>query len=110
MNDVRLRYYDLLAAQQLVWLRDLQEASDVDYVPPPSSRDEDSEADESAAHPTQQLLSEAETIADQDREQARGHELLAHLLEFHLREAKPVFWRMCDRHESSTDDLYHDVD
>ncbi|MCA9052619.1 MAG: TM0106 family RecB-like putative nuclease [Planctomycetaceae bacterium] len=96
------------------WLRDLQKASDVDYVPPPSSREEDSESNESTAHPThqlvQQLLSEAEAIAGRDREQARVHELLAHLLEFHWREAKPVFWRKYDRHESSTDDLYHDVD
>ncbi len=35
-------------------------------------------------------------------------ELLAHLLEFHWREAKPVFWAKYDRHEMTEQELFED--
>jgi hypothetical protein len=45
-----------------------------------------------------------------DPERRRVQELLAWLLEFHWREAKPVFGRMFDRHEMTEQELVEDLD
>jgi uncharacterized protein len=41
-------------------------------------------------------------------EEARIAVLLAHLIEFHRREAKPRYWKMFERHAMSEEELYDD--
>ena len=36
-------------------------------------------------------------------------EMLGHLIEFHRRENKPVWWRMFDRHTLTADELKEDI-
>ena len=45
-----------------------------------------------------------------DAERWRLHELLAHLVCFHLREAKPIHWAMFDRLQKNVDQLEDDED
>src|SRR5678810_197487 len=47
---------------------------------------------------------------ESDDETRRVQELLAWLLEFHRREAKPVWWRMFDRHGMTDQELVDDAD
>ena len=51
--------------------------------------------------------SEADRAAESERWRVR--ELLAHLLEFHRREEKPVWWAMFDRHDMTPEELYEDI-
>ncbi|MFN8553523.1 MAG: TM0106 family RecB-like putative nuclease [Candidatus Obscuribacterales bacterium] len=57
---------------------------------------------------TQELLSESVHI--EDSEEKRVQLLLAHLLEFHKREDRPMWWRRFDRQKRSVDELYDDLD
>lgn len=58
----------------------------------------------------QQLESDFESVKAGDADRARVQQLLGWLLEFHWREAKPVFWRKYDRAEMSHDELVDDLD
>jgi predicted RecB family nuclease len=61
-----------------------------------------------AAALAEELLADAEHISDPQIKQVQ--ELLAHLLEFHKREDKPMWWRRYDRQKKSTEELYEDLD
>ena len=97
------------------WLREQQSRENLTYQLPKAL--DDSEADPSSTKPPNPatLLAhalvaavEAGTVADSNRTNTQL--LLAWLLEFHWREAKPGFWRMFDRHEKSHEELVHDLD
>ena len=97
------------------WLRTLQAQAGV--VPWTEDRKAGQEAEEevsttpsSKAILAGELLAEIPEDRDTDSERWRVHELLAWLLEFHRREAKPIWWRMFDRHEMTEDELIDDPD
>jgi uncharacterized protein len=98
------------------WLRKQQKKSGIAYLP--DERETSVPQATGAAAPkvnrskelAERLLAELEQGAVTDPERRRVQELLAWLLEFHWREAKPVFWRMFDRHEMTEDQLVDDFD
>lgn len=55
-----------------------------------------------------ELLSAAESITDS--EEKRVQELLAGVLEFYKREDKPMWWRLFDRQEMTSQELFDDLD
>jgi len=59
---------------------------------------------------SEQLLDQLTNDRTAKPEKCRVQELLAWLLEFHWREAKPVFWRMFDRHDATEEELINDLD
>ena len=95
------------------WLIGIQEQHRIAYVPRPQKKD-DSPADETPVRPattlSRRLLTEVAYSKIADPERRRIQELLAWLLEFHWREAKPVWWRMFDRHEMTEQELFDDLD
>jgi uncharacterized protein len=98
------------------WLRELQVSSSIAFISEkePSEQESESNHEDSQAKPAKQLGDRllAEVAAGQvnDAERRRVQELLAWLLEFHWREAKPVWWRMFDRHEMTDPELIDDMD
>jgi len=54
------------------------------------------------------MLSDIPVDPELKNEEMRVRELLAYLLEFHWREAKPVFWAKYARHEMSEQELFDD--
>lgn len=56
-----------------------------------------------------QLLAKVASGVIQDLEKVRVCTLLAHLLEFHRREAKPVFWAMFDRVQMTDRERFDDA-
>lgn len=97
------------------WLRAVQAEHGIAYLTEQEADEDDHHSGASgAANPAKALAERllqqvaAGTIAD--AEQRRIQELLAWLLEFHWREAKPVFWRMFDRHEMTEEQLCEDLD
>ena len=98
------------------WLRELQASSAITFISekePPAQKTE-SDQEDTQDKPAKQLGDRllAEVAAGQvvDSERRRVQELLAWLLEFHWREAKPVWWRMFDRHEMTEPELIDDID
>jgi len=103
---------DCESTQQLtVWLRKQQEANNIaflgttDIVEP----DKTQEITERTLL-RDRLLHRAEQERDTNPAQARLTENLAWFLEFHRREAKPVFWRLFERLGSTDVDLLDDLD
>jgi len=111
------------------WLRGLQAGADREADGDSSCADSDrgtgSESagdqrsdDDSAEAPREnpakalaaQLLEEVESGQIKDPECCRIQQLLGWLLEFHWREAKPVFWRMFDRSAMTEEQLIEDLD
>ena len=94
------------------WLRTVQQESGVEFIPPQSPKEQ--KAGDGADHPSkllaEALLQEVHDGRIADPERKRVQELLAHLLEFHWREAKPVFWAMFARHEMTEQELIDDFD
>lgn len=82
-------------AQCCQWLWQQQVESDVAYLPPPPS---DSGTDEKPKHASsvlaEQLLAALNPDPDVWTPEEKLAGLRAHLLQFHWRESKPVFWRM----------------
>ena len=113
-----IRDYNEVDCRSLVglanWLRSLQQESGVVYVPPEPPKQREENALTGSDHPSAILCREMlDSIAAggiPDPERKRVAEVLAWLLEFHWREAKPVFWRMFDRHEMTEHELYDDFD
>ncbi len=90
----------------------MQSDNGIKWVPP-QARDEDKEESDNKRRRRQSAELAAEllaTLPENDSEKRRLQELLAHLLEFHWREARPVFWAMYDRHEMSEQELIDDID
>ena len=115
-----IRDYNEVDCRSLVgladWLRSLQQEASVVYIPPepPKQREDDTGTGTGSEHPSailcREILNSITAGGIPDPERQRVAEALAWLLEFHWREAKPVFWRMFDRHEMTEQELYDDID
>ena len=77
---------------------------------PEVEEDEGAAAESAATVLSRRLLEQIQAGQVKDPERRRVQELLAWLLEFHWREAKPMFWRMFDRHEMTEQELVEDLD
>ena len=113
-----IRDYNRVDCESLVglrdWLLELQEEHGIAYLPeagPGADKGATAVATETAATVlSRTLLKQIEAGSAGDPEHSRVQELLAWLLEFHWRDAKPVFWRMFDRHEMTEQELVEDLD
>jgi predicted RecB family nuclease len=94
-------------AQLAAWLRKEQSLANISWVAPilTESKSDAAEARDEVAQFAQDLL----TNLPSEPEQARLQTLLAHLLEFHWREARPVFWAKFDRHQMTEQQLIEDA-
>jgi uncharacterized protein len=108
---------DCVSTLQLAdWLRERQTEAGIAFVPARgAAAEEPKELSEDVLRRkafTRQLLDEipaSEDARSADPERWKVQELLAHLLEFHRREAKPVWWAMFDRHDMTTEELSEDI-
>lgn len=101
------------------WLRERQKESGIAWIPKPQGAPDEEEGDGVGAgvvYPervlAETLLAAIPTdLAERTREaeRFRVEELLAQLLEFHRREAKPVWWAMFDRHAMTETELVEDL-
>jgi uncharacterized protein len=93
------------------WLRGLQLKCAIEYIPPKPPPEKNVDED---AHPStllaEKLLQQVNSRRISDPVRSEVLRLLAYLLEYHWREAKPVFWRMFARHEMTEQDLIDDFD
>ncbi|MBB3167504.1 TM0106 family RecB-like putative nuclease [Simiduia aestuariiviva] len=103
---------DCDSTQELVdWLRAQQQQHGIDYVGRSDVVEpEVSEAQSATLTLRDRLLEKAEQLRDQDAAAGALHATLAGLLEFHRRDAKPVFWRLFDRLGLSELELVDDLD
>ncbi len=88
------------------WLRDVQAQQRIGWIPPVIT-----ELSSEAAVARDQTSALAQDLLAQlphDQEQARLQTILAQLLEFHWREARPVFWAKYDRREMTEQQLIDD--
>ena len=96
------------------WLRRHQTKSSISYIPGKSGQEPDQEGDDQEPKPSavlaERLMQEVIDGGIADESQSRVQELLAGLLEFHWREAKPVFWRKFDRNTMTEQELWDDLD
>jgi uncharacterized protein len=105
--------YNKLDCESLVglnrWLRARQTEGGVVFA---SDTEEEGGVEPSKQSPVEevrkQLIEKAGCTTDAE-EEARLR-LVSHLLEFHWREAKPIFWRMFARAEMEQHELYDDLD
>lgn len=110
LNDIReYNIDDCNSTQELVvWLREQQQKQKIAYIG--KLEVEEPEVPEEVTNRTQlrdTLLNKA-TIENET--QAQIIENLAWTLEFHRREAKPVFWRLFDRIGLDSQELFDDID
>ncbi|WP_291076130.1 TM0106 family RecB-like putative nuclease [Hyphomonas sp.] len=101
---------DCDSTQELTdWLRELQAKKDIAYI---GGGEEDVIEPPQGVEDVARLRDELLTRAEQwpDKSEADVIELLAWSLEFHRREAKPVWWRYFDRQGWSEAELYEDMD
>ncbi len=99
---------DCRSTEQLaLWLWDRQAENKIDYTGKISETPREVEQSPASAL-AEDLLLEAEQISDS--ETRRVQELLAHFLEFHKREDRPMWWRRYDRQKKSTEELFEDLD
>ncbi|NOT53604.1 MAG: TM0106 family RecB-like putative nuclease [Deltaproteobacteria bacterium] len=108
-------------SQFVTWLRTQQEQAGIVWVPRPASQEkgENSEEAEVEQSPRQALaealLSPVPTSHEMAASDGEHHEhwrvqqLLGHVVEFHRREDKPVWWAMFDRQSMSEDELIDDL-
>lgn len=112
LNQIReYNKEDCDSTQQLAqWIRGVQSELGISWQPPPDKkRPEDSAAEirNNAAKLAQDLLFGIPVEGTLTEDEA-VRRTLAHLLEFHWREAKPVFWAKYDRHHMSDRELFED--
>ncbi len=92
------------------WLRRVQQDNRVQWAPPtppPSEQSEKAKNRSDVSRLAQEMLDNPpKNIAPEMRP---IHELLAHLLEFHWREERPVYWAMFDRAEMTDEELFDDI-
>lgn len=111
---------DCVSTLQLAdWLRVRQEESGIRWCPPRIGKEDGSEADKvppEAVVAKKALMSRLlegipvdSSARAVDAERWRVQELLAHLLEFHRREEKPVWWAMFERHAMTNEELQEDI-
>ena len=106
---------DCRSLQQFgIWLRSVQLKAGIQYLPSVSAKETKDTEGTAQERPSSVLCRQiCDDVAGghiQDSERKRVAELLAWLLEFHWREAKPVWWRMFDRHEMTEQELYDDFE
>jgi predicted RecB family nuclease len=100
------------------WLRARQQEVGIGWVPPRARAEEPAPNDGRAKEPSpQQQL--AATLLEQippsaagtqeDTERWRVQALLAHVIEFHRREDKPMWWAMFDRQTMTEEELVEDL-
>jgi len=114
LNDIReYNIDDCNSTQELVdWLRLRQQENGIAYlgkteVIEPEIKDEINER----IQLRDRLLQKVAMLKDEGLiDSARVASVLAWSLEFHRREAKPVFWRQFDRMSSSEHELFDDMD
>lgn len=113
LRDIRdYNVDDCNSTQELVdWLRQQQASHNIAYlgktdVVEPEEKEEVTQVTELR----ERLLQRAEQEAEKDPRQSALSENLAWMLEFHRREAKPVFWRLFDRLGLSHVELVDDLD
>ena len=92
----------------LEWLRSIQRDAGIAYTGPcvPPTSTELSPRAQTALT----MLEEISHVPEMDEERWRVHQLLAHLLEFHRREDKPIWWALFDRSASTDAELEEDPD
>ncbi|MDX2261325.1 MAG: TM0106 family RecB-like putative nuclease [Gemmatimonadales bacterium] len=110
-----IRDYNRVDCESMVplrdWLLERQREADVTWTPRadlPQTAISDREPSEVERYAAE-LLARA-LVLPADSEQRRITELLAWLLEYHRRDAKPMWWRYFERLKMSEDDLYADAD
>lgn len=113
LNDIRdYNIDDCDSTQELVdWLRHQQQAHGIAYLG--KTDVEEPELSEEVSERTQlrdRLLQRADMIKETQPVNAALTENLAWLLEFHRREAKPVYWRLFDRLAADPQQLLDDLD
>ncbi len=93
------------------WLRAVQRKTGIEYVAPspPKVKEVDEDAHQSTLL-AEKLLQEVNDGKVTDLDRAKVQQLLAYLLEYHWREAKPVFWAMFARSEMTEQELIDDFD
>jgi len=97
--------------QLTAWLRKLQADHQIVFKGKNAKSSPQSDAAEvrnAAALLSRRMLIEIAVDANQRSERERLQVLLAHLLQFHWREAKPVFWAKYDRHSMTEYELFED--
>lgn len=103
---------DCDSTQELVaWLRERQREQGIAYLG--QTQPKQTEIPEEVSRRTQlrdTLLALAQSTKEQDDATAAAMEILAWSLEFHRREAKPVFWRRFDRLGLTDLELVEDLD
>jgi predicted RecB family nuclease len=113
LNDIRLyNQEDCDSTWQLAeWLRKVQHQHKIKWQPPAAKEEPESEAAQERSKAAQlalKMLDELPAESSKPSDNLRLRELLAYLLEFHWREAKPVFWAKFDRHEMTEEELFED--
>ena len=115
-----IRHYnrdDCESTKYLVdWLRQLQIEYDIPYLPKPGQEPSDQTQTKRqsviapAAQLAEQLLTQIPVEPEGDAGNWQLQELLAHLLQFHRREAKPFWWQRFAWLEMEQADLYDELD
>lgn len=91
------------------WLRGVQKSAAIQFIH--AAMEETTEEEPHPSAPlSARLTNAAAAIQAQNPDLARVQQLVAWLLEFHWREAKPVFWRMFDRNQMTEEELFDDFD
>ena len=105
-------------SQFVDWLRTQQTQAGIVWVSRPASEEKGEGPEEGEVEQSpQQALAEAlltpvpvsHEMAPSDREHWRVQQLLAHVVEFHRREDKPMWWAMFDRQGMTEDELIDDL-
>lgn len=101
--------------QLTVWLREFQKSNGIQYAKSAEEDGAGTSGPSDAAVRRAEIAAFAESMLQDisaDTTKQTEHEslqmLLAYLVEFHWREAKPVFWAKFDRAEMSEQELYED--
>lgn len=114
LNDIRsYNIDDCNSTQELVrWLREKQEACGISFLGQteliePEIKEEVNER----IKLRDRLLKRALQLHSEGHELlSKLHSVMAWSIEFHRREAKPVFWRLFDRLGLSEEELFEDMD
>ncbi|MGE0682937.1 MAG: TM0106 family RecB-like putative nuclease, partial [Candidatus Binatia bacterium] len=101
------------------WLRARQQEAGIGWTPRPQANGEQSLPNDEPALPQLPQQQLAATLLGQipltdshtgeDAESWRLQTLLAHVVEFHRREDKPMWWEMFDRHAMTEEELVEDL-
>jgi len=95
------------------WLGARQTEARIGYLPPPPKDDKKERPDsarDAAEALAQRLLGAIPSDRSADPERWRVQELLAWLIGFHKREAKPIWWTVFDRQKRTDQELVEDSD